>query len=81
MLTERSYRAEAEKQWKRTIRRKAKDFTVNDGQLYLKEKNGQEVRRWVKLDVGFSIRKIKKVTEACHDDKLCNRPSRTRISV
>eukprot|EP00731_Ephydatia_muelleri_P033753 Em0037g17a len=30
-LTERSYRAEAEKQWKRMIRRKAKDFTVNDG--------------------------------------------------
>ena len=46
-LTERSYRAEAEKQWKRTIRRKAKDFTVNDGQFYLKGKNGQEVRRWV----------------------------------
>ena len=35
-LTERSYRAEAEKQWKRTIRRKVKYFTVNDGQLYLK---------------------------------------------
>ena len=38
-LTERSYREEAEKQWKRTIRRKAQDFTVNDGQLYIKGKN------------------------------------------
>ena len=35
-LTERSYRTEAEKQWERTIRRKAKDFTTNDG--YLKGK-------------------------------------------
>ena len=30
------------------------DFTVNDGKLYYKRKNGQEVRRWV-----FDIRKIK----------------------
>ena len=75
-LKERSYRAEAEKQWKRTIRRKAKDFTFNDGQLYLKGKNGQEVRRWV-----FDKEDQKRVMEACHDDKLGNRPSRTRISV
>ena len=40
--TERSYtyREEAEKQWKRTIRRKAQ-VTVNDGQFYIKGKNGQ----------------------------------------
>ena len=40
--TERSYmyREEAEKQWKRTIRRKAQ-VTVNDGKSYIKEKNGQ----------------------------------------
>ena len=33
-IVERSYRAEAEKDWKRTIRRKAGDFVVKDGQLY-----------------------------------------------
>ena len=33
-IVERSYRAEAEKNWKRTIRRKAGDFVVKDGQLY-----------------------------------------------
>ena len=32
-IVERSYRAEAEKAWKRTIRRKAGDFVVKDGQL------------------------------------------------
>ncbi|KAL5475515.1 hypothetical protein EMCRGX_G025341 [Ephydatia muelleri] len=36
-LTERSYRAEAEKQWKRTIRRKVKYFTVNDDQKRVME--------------------------------------------
>eukprot|EP00731_Ephydatia_muelleri_P007412 Em0003g1660a len=64
-LTERSYREEAEKQWKRTVRRKAQDFTVNDGQLYIKGKNGQEARRWV-----FDEEDQKRVMEACHDDKL-----------
>eukprot|EP00731_Ephydatia_muelleri_P009172 Em0004g1510a len=64
-LTERSYREEAEKQWKRTVRRKAQDFTVNDGQLYIKGKNGQEARRWV-----FDEEDQKRVMEVCHDDKL-----------
>ena len=43
-IVERSYRAEAEKQLKRTIRRKAEDFVVKDGQLY---STGEDGRRWV----------------------------------
>ena len=43
-IVERSYRAEAEKDWKRTIRRKAGDFVVKDGQLYT---TGEDGRRWV----------------------------------
>ena len=46
-LTERSYRVIAEKQWKRTIRRNTEDFTVKDGQLYIRGKNGHENRSWV----------------------------------
>lgn len=73
-LTERSYREDAEKQWKRKIRRKAQHFTVKDGQLYIKGKNGQEATHWV-LDEEDK----KRVMEACHNDKLGNRTSRTRI--
>ena len=62
---ERSYRAKAEKHWKRTIRRKAGDFVVKDGQLY---STGEDGRRWV-----FDEEDQKRVTEACHDDKLGNR--------
>ena len=62
---ERSYRAEAEKDWKRTIRRKAGDFIVKDGQLCT---TGEDGRRWV-----FDEGNQKRVTEACHDDKLGNR--------
>ena len=62
---ERSYRAEAEKQLKRTIRRKAEDFVVKNGQLY---STGEDGRRWV-----FDEEDQKRVTEACHDDKLGNR--------
>ena len=64
-IVERSYRAEAEKHWKRTIRRKAGDFVVKDGQLY---STGEDGRRWV-----FDEVDQKRVTEACHDDKLGNR--------
>ena len=64
-IVERSYRAEAEKQLKRTIRRKAEDFVVKDGQLY---STGEDGRRWV-----FDEEDQKRVTEACHDDKLGNR--------
>ena len=31
-IVERTYRVEADKDWKRTIRRKAGDFVVKDGQ-------------------------------------------------
>ena len=48
---ERSYRAEAEKDWKRTIRRKAGDFVVKDGQLYT---TGETA------DVGYLMKKTKK---------------------
>eukprot|EP00731_Ephydatia_muelleri_P002239 Em0001g2239a len=64
-IVERSYRAEAEKDWKRTIRtirRKAGDFVVKDGQLCT---TGEDGRRWV-----FDEEDQKRVTEACHDDKL-----------
>ena len=64
-VVERSYRAEAEKQLKRTIRRKAEDFVVKDGQLY---STGEDGRRWV-----FDEEDQKRVTDACHDDKLGNR--------
>ena len=64
-IVERSYRAEAEKQLKRTIRRKAEDFVVKDGQLY---STGEDGRRWV-----FDEEDQKRVTDACHDDKLGNR--------
>ena len=50
-LTERSYREEAEKQWKRTIRRKAQSTMVS---CILRERMAR------KLDVGFLMRKIKK---------------------
>ena len=50
-IVERTYRVEAEKDWKRTIRRKAGDFVVKDGQLYTKEKIA---------DVGCSTKKTKK---------------------
>ena len=43
-IVERSYRAEAEKDWKRRIRRKAGDFVVKDGHLYT---TGEDGRRWV----------------------------------
>ena len=65
-IVERSYRAEAEKEWKRTIRRKAGDFVVKDGQLYYLYTTGEDGRRWV-----FDEEDQKRVTEACHDDKLC----------
>eukprot|EP00731_Ephydatia_muelleri_P029680 Em0021g203a len=57
-LTERSYRAEAEKQWKRTIRRKVKYFTVNDGKLASKVKLKnmlEEVRTEVFTEVTSNI--------------------------
>ncbi|KAL5516747.1 hypothetical protein EMCRGX_G002154 [Ephydatia muelleri] len=59
---ERAYRVDAEKNWKRTIRRKAGEFVLEDGQLYTK---GDDRRRWV-----FDEEDQKRVTEACHDDKL-----------
>ena len=40
-IVERTYRVEAEKDWKRTIRRKAGDFVVKDGQLYTKGEDCQ----------------------------------------
>ena len=46
-IVERSYRAEAEKHWKRTIRRKAGDFVVKVAQ----EKTA---------DVGYLMKKTKK---------------------
>ena len=45
---ERSYRAEAEKDWKRTIRRKAGDFIVKD------------VPQEKTADVGYLMKKTKK---------------------
>ena len=66
-IVERTYRVEAEKDWKRMIRRKAGDFVVKDGQLYTK---GEDCRRWV-----FDEKDQNRVTEACHDDKLGNRSS------
>eukprot|EP00731_Ephydatia_muelleri_P031393 Em0022g907a len=61
-IMERAYRVDAEKNWKRTIRRKAGEFVLEDGQLYTK---GDDRRRWV-----FDEEDQKRVTEACHDDKL-----------
>ncbi|KAL5476085.1 hypothetical protein EMCRGX_G025990 [Ephydatia muelleri] len=61
-IMERAYRVDAEKNWKRTIRRKAEEFVLEDGQLYTK---GDDRRRWV-----FDEEDQKRVTEACHDDKL-----------
>ena len=58
-------RAETEKDWKRTIRRKAGDFVVKDGQLYYLYTTGEDGRRWV-----FDEEDQKRMTEACHDDKL-----------
>eukprot|EP00731_Ephydatia_muelleri_P032337 Em0023g844a len=63
-IMERAYRVDAEKNWKRTIRRKAGEFVLEDGQLYTK---GDDRRRWV-----FDEEDQKRVTEACHDDKLGN---------
>ena len=59
-IVERWYRAEAEKDWKRTIRRKAGDFVVKDSQLYT---TGEDGRHWV-----FDEEDQKRVTEAFHDD-------------
>eukprot|EP00731_Ephydatia_muelleri_P028804 Em0020g448a len=61
-IMERAYRVDAEKNWKRTIRRKAGEFVLEDGQLYTK---GDDRRRWV-----FDEEDQKRVTEACHDEKL-----------
>ena len=63
-IMERAYRVDAEKNWKRTIRRKAGEFVLEDGQLYTK---GDDRSRWV-----FDEEDQKRVTEACHDEKLGN---------
>ena len=39
-IMERAYRVDAEKNWKRTIRRKAGEFVLEDGQLYMIEDVG-----------------------------------------
>ena len=64
IMERRAYRVDAEKNWKRTIRRKAGEFVLEDGQLYTK---GDDRRRWV-----FDEEDQKRVTEACHDEKLGN---------
>eukprot|EP00731_Ephydatia_muelleri_P007038 Em0003g1286a len=64
-IVERWYRAEAEKDWKRTIRRKAGDFVVKDSQLYT---TGEDGRHWV-----FDEEDQKRVTEAFHDDLTLRR--------
>ena len=54
-----------DKQWKRTILRKADDFIVKDGQLYAVGKKGQGDRCRV-----YDEEDQRRVMETCHNNKL-----------
>ena len=60
-----NYPGEFTKSQKRSLRRRAQDFTLQEGLLFCKSKKDSQPRRWI-----TDLNQKKEILESCHSDRL-----------